>query len=269
MGIATAPRPTISVVTPSLNSVSQLPALIESLRRQTDSCFEWVVADGASSDGTVELVQSVADLDVVITAQADFGIYDALNRALRIASGEYYIVAGADDRFHSDAIANFRNAIERHDADIVVAEVTYGRYRFKVKNGPAWLVAEKSFIANHSVGTAFRRELHQRFGYYSRRFPIAADSLFVLQACKAGVSRFEAGFLAGEIGARGVSYADWVGSATELFRVQLMVGCHMLPQVLLLLLRFIKGSSTRVRALHNSIFRQRSVAADSSAADRP
>src|SRR6266702_4244755 len=113
--------PTISVVTATYNCASQLPALIESLRKQTDRNFQWAVADGASSDGTLELLRSVTDLDAVITSQPDFGIYDGLNRALRSAAGNYYIVAGADDYLAADAIANYREAIERSGADIVAA----------------------------------------------------------------------------------------------------------------------------------------------------
>jgi glycosyltransferase involved in cell wall biosynthesis len=245
----------ISIVTPTYNRANELPDLIASLCAQTDRDFEWVVADGGSSDNSIALLQSVKEFHVVISSQSDFGIYDALNRAIRLASGDYYIVAGADDHFHEDAIANFRKAIEQHGSDVVVASAMYGRHCFRIKRAPSWLVGEKSFIAHHSISTAFRRDLHERFGFYSRKFPIAADSLFVLQACKGGATRYETGFMAGRIGAHGVSYVDWVGSATELFRVQLLVGCAMFPQVLILLLRFIKGASSGARSLHDAVFR--------------
>lgn len=246
----------ISVVTAAYNCVGQLPDLLESLRKQTDKNFEWVVADGASTDGTLELLRSATDLDLVLSSQPDFGIYDALNRALKSASGEYYIVCGADDLFYPDAIANYRVAIEKGGADITTARGMHGPHCFKIKRGPSWLVGDKAFIAQHSLGTAFRRDLHGRFGFYSSKFPIAADSLFVLKACKGGATRYDAGFVAGVIGRHGVSEADWAGAATELFRVQLLVGCALLPQVLLLLLRILKGASSGVKSLHNAVFRR-------------
>jgi glycosyltransferase involved in cell wall biosynthesis len=251
-----APPPKISIVTASYNCAMLLPQLIGSLRKQTDKNFQWVVADGASSDGTLELLQSVTDIDIIVSSQPDFGIYDALNRALKIAAGSYYIVAGADDCFYADAIANYRSAIEESAADIVAARVMYGHHCFDIKSGPSWLFGDKSFIAQHSLGTAFRLDLHTKFGLYSRKFPVAADSLFILQACKGGATRCKAGFVAGSIGRNGVSYLDWAGSATELFRVQLIVGCALIPQVLLLLLRIIKGSSAGVKTLHNALFRE-------------
>jgi glycosyltransferase involved in cell wall biosynthesis len=247
---------TISIVTATYNCAAELPSLIDSLRSQSDRDFEWVVSDGASTDGTLELLRSITDFRVTISSQPDFGIYDALNRAVRMASGDYYLVAGADDRFAADAIANFRSAILRHRTDLVVANVVYGEHLFTVKKGPSWLVGEKAFIAQHSLATAFRADLHTKFGFYSRKFPIAADSLFVLQACRGGATRGESDFVAGRIGSHGVSYTDWAGSATELFRVQLMVGCALIPQLALLLLRILKGSSASVRFLHGAFLRK-------------
>ncbi len=246
---------TISVVTAGYNCVATLPGLIESLRRQTDPDFEWVVADGGSTDGTLELLRSVTDLRIRISSQRDFGIYDALNRGLSMAKGDYYLVAGADDAFSDDAIARFRSAIEGTPRDILAAPVSYDRYLFRIRRGPSWLVGEKAFIANHSIGTAFRRSLHDRFGLYSRKLPIAADSLFVLQACRGGATRSELDFVAGTIGMRGTSEADWAGSATELFRAQLMVGEPLLRQLPLLLLRLLKGASASAKAVHDKLFR--------------
>ena len=256
MGIDGLRSVTISIVTATYNCATELQNLSESLRSQSDRNFEWVVADGNSADGTLELLRSIDDIQVVITSQADFGIYDALNRAIRLASGTYYLVAGADDRFAKDAIANFRSAIERHRTDLVVANVEYGKHLFKIKRLPSWLVGEKAFIANHSLATAFRKDLHVRFGLYSKRFPIAADSFFVLQACKGGATRRESDFVAGSIGCAGVSYRDWAGASTELFRVQLLMGCALIPQVVLLLLRILKGASGSVRFLHSAILRK-------------
>lgn len=235
------PTTKISIVTATRNAAEHLPGLIASLRSQSDKDFEWVVADGASSDGTLELLQSIHDLRVEISSQPDFGIYDALNRGIKLASGEYYIVAGADDQFDRDAIANFRRAIERSGADIIAARAMHGSKCMKIKNGPAWLFSQFSFIAAHTLGTAFRRNLHQTYGYYSRQYPIAADQYFVMQACLGGASRHPGDFIAGEIGQGGVSSTDRIGNATEVFRVQLATGRSRFIQTLLLLLRLLRS----------------------------
>jgi glycosyltransferase involved in cell wall biosynthesis len=240
-------RPTISVITATYNAVSHLPKLIDSLRQQTDRDFEWVVADGASTDGTLELLKSVGDIDVVISSQEDFGIYDALNRAVKMAAGDYYIVSGADDCFYPDAIESFRLAIDQSGADMIVGGATYENAQMRVKRGPAWIYGHASYISAHVLATAFRKNLHDTFGFYSRKYPLAADQLFVMQACENGASRYRAEFLAGEIGSAGVSSMDRVGCATELFRVQLALGKAMFPQWVILLLRLARASLPSVR----------------------
>lgn len=239
--MSTKDKPRVSVITATYNVANDLPRLIESLHGQTDKDFEWVVADGASTDGSLRLLQSITGINIVISSQPDFGIYDALNRAIRISTGEYYIVAGADDFFAHDAIANFRREIERSGADIIAANVMYGSKCMRVKKGPAWLFGQFSFIAAHTLGTAFRKELHQTYGYYSRQYPIAADQYFVMKACLGGASHHAGEFVAGEIGRGGVSSVDRVGNATEVFRVQLANGRSAFVQTLLLLIRLLRA----------------------------
>lgn len=238
--VSTEERVTISVVTATFNAANYLPHLIESLRSQTDKDFEWVVADGASSDATLALLEAASDLNVVILSQPDFGVYDALNRAIKRSSGRYYIVAGADDIFYPDAIENYRNAIERAGADIISANVMYGSRCMKVKKGPSWIFGQFSHIAAHSLATAFNKDLHYKFGFYSRWYPIAADQLFVMSACNKGALVGNGGFVAGEIGQEGVSSIDRVGNATEVFRVQVALGNSKTMQVLLFILRLLR-----------------------------
>jgi len=230
----------ISVVTASFNAELDLPGLIDSLRAQTDRDFEWVVADGASTDATLGILQDIKDLNVVVSSQSDFGIYDAMNRGIRLSTGDFYIVAGADDRFEPDAIANFRAAMDAGDVDIVAARVNYMQRTMMVKAKPAWLLGHVAYIVAHSLGTAFRKDLHGQFGYYSRAFPIAADQLFVMRACEGGARRKVCDFVAGELGHGGVSSLDRTGNATEVFRVQLLLGRSRFIQTLLLLLRLLR-----------------------------
>jgi len=109
-----------------------------------------------------------------------------------------------------------------------------------VRKGPAWLFGHVALIASHTLATAFKKDLHQLYGFYSSKFPIAADQLFVMQACKGGASRHESDFVAGEIGCEGVSSTDQAGNATEVYRVQRMLGRSRVVQALLLALRLLK-----------------------------
>lgn len=230
----------LSVITATYNAVEHLPKLIESLHNQEDKDFEWVVADGASTDGTLELLQSITDLNIKISSQEDFGIYDALNRAIKISSGEFYLVVGADDLLYPNAICDYKQAIE-DGVDIITApiEFKYGISRSDGR-GSSWLYAQFAYISGHAVGSIYRKSLHQEFGLYSRKFPIAADQLFILKCINGGVRVKRIKNIVGYFNNVGVSSMDSLGTLTEWYRVQLMSGEKKFLQTILFLMRLIK-----------------------------
>jgi glycosyltransferase involved in cell wall biosynthesis len=170
----------LSVITATYNAEKYLPDLIKSLREQTCKDFEWVVADGASTDRTLELLSEIKDLNLVVSSQPDFGIYDALNRAIKLASGRYYVVIGADDQFYSKTIESILKDIDRHpQLDVLVGQVESNGKLIKIQYGKKYLYGARAFVASHSVGCVFRKSLHHQFGFYSNKYPIFADNYFI------------------------------------------------------------------------------------------
>lgn len=233
--------PRFSVITATCNAAAVLPGLVASLQAQTDGDFEWVVADGASTDGTLECLEvAAATLNLRLDSRPDFGIYDALNRAIRLARGDYYLVVGADDVLEPDAIARFRQACARTQADFVAAVARAGSDLIRVRSRPwEWLYAELAYVGNHSVSLAIRTRLHARYGYYSNRFPIAADSDFILKAVHGGAVVARADFIAGEFGQAGTSGRDALGVMSEKFRILIGLGHNRFVQLLLFAVRFV------------------------------
>lgn len=173
----------LSIITATYNAALHLPRLIESLIAQTDQEFEWVVADGASTDGTLELLESARRRlrKVVVDSRADFGIYDALNRAVKIANGDYYVAIGADDYFFPDAIANFKDECITTNADFVSAMVQINGKDIKYRKPRwMWLHGPSAIISGHAVGTAIKRSLHRKFGFYDLSYRVYADGAFML-----------------------------------------------------------------------------------------
>lgn len=233
----------ISIITATYNAAKHLPGLIGSLQNQTDQDFEWVVADGASTDGTLTLLKEAQTrFRVVVDSRPDFGIYDALNRAVKMASGDYYLVLGADDRLEPDAVKNYRAAAANAGADFVTAKIRVGA-RIMGPRRPRWewLYGPFAHVSGHAVGLLMRRALHERYGFYSPRFPIAADQLFILRAVHGGARVAEADFVAGEFNERsGASGSDVLATLTEGYRVQVMVSGRARLQTILLMLRLFK-----------------------------
>ena len=220
------PRPVISVITATRNVESTIAGLYESLVRQSYKEFEWVVMDGASIDSTPSLLRTMAEVSpwVKFQSKVDFGIYDALNRGIAIASGLYYVVAGADDEFGEDALSQFAMTAKETAADVVLAKVSRsGRIIGGFHPNRAWIGHSKAFLGSHSVGMLFKRELHDRFGRYSPRFPMLADGYFLKLLLRSGKVYFaDAGFVAGFFSNAGVSSVSKLQTLTETFQIQML-----------------------------------------------
>lgn len=89
--------PLITIITATFNAAEQLPHTLDSLREQTYRNFEWIVVDGGSTDGTLELLGENENLLAYWISEPDSGIYDAWNKACAHARGEWIIFLGAGD----------------------------------------------------------------------------------------------------------------------------------------------------------------------------
>src|SRR5579884_4134387 len=89
----------ISVVTVCRNSAGTIGRALDSFFTQTHGDKELVVVDGASTDGTLEIVRSFAAEGVTVISEPDRGLYDAMNKGLRLFTGEAVGFLNSDDRF--------------------------------------------------------------------------------------------------------------------------------------------------------------------------
>lgn len=229
----------ISVITAVYNAESCISNLIDSLRQQEDQDFEWVVVDGVSTDRTLEILNNVKDLNIQIISEPDFGVYDALNKGINICSGEYYLVAGADDFFFKNAIGDYKKEIE-DKYDIFTANVIMGNITIKPSNIPNWLATDKNYISNHALGALIKKDLHEVYGYYSNKFPIVADQYFIQLCALNGVRCKRIDKIVGEFSLQGLSGLDRIGVLTELFRIQLLIGKNKWIHFFIYIYRLIK-----------------------------
>lgn len=171
----------LTVVTATLNVEDTLPRLIGSLRNQSDKKFRWIIADGGSSDRTIEIVKNGRDVVSMILTGPDFGIYHGLNRAIVEVRTPYYLVVGADDLLEPNAISHIKKAIRIKPTDFVSGHVrTSSGEELRPARGSAFRYGHLAYVSQHSVGTAISTKLHDRVGKYSNQYPIAADRAFIL-----------------------------------------------------------------------------------------
>ncbi len=118
--------PLFSIITVTYNAEKTLPATLESLSRQTCRLYEHILVDGGSSDSTVELCRSAALPDARIISERDNGLYDAMNKGLGLAQGDYVMFLNAGDSLTSpDTLDLLARAIMDNDYPGIV----YGQTR--------------------------------------------------------------------------------------------------------------------------------------------
>jgi len=121
----TAPRKNlkVSIVTVNLNNLPGLISTVKSIRSQSAQCFEHIIIDGGSTDGAVDFLRSISDLDTRWASEPDTGVFDAMNKGAALARGEYIYFLNSGDRFvDSDVLASIENELQQ-DRRIVCGSV--------------------------------------------------------------------------------------------------------------------------------------------------
>lgn len=113
----------ISVITITYNASATLPLTMESVAEQTIKDFEHIIVDGASTDDTLSVARRMGSERLRILSESDDGLYDAMNKGLKMAHGRYLIFLNAGDRFHSaDTLKAYADAIEERAPDIIYGD---------------------------------------------------------------------------------------------------------------------------------------------------
>ncbi len=114
-------QPLISVITITFNAAGVVPPTLESLSAQNFRDFEHIVIDGDSFDNTLGIVRALSPTARILS-EPDRGIYDAMNKGLRMARGKYLLFLNAGDALHSpDTLSLYARAAES-DPDIIYAD---------------------------------------------------------------------------------------------------------------------------------------------------
>lgn len=115
-------HPLVSVITVTYNVVSQLEKTLSSIESQQYTPIETIVVDGKSTDGTVDIIRKHEEHIAKWVSEPDGGIYDAMNKGVRMANGEWVIFMNAGDTFASDDVLQ-KIFEKQQDADIIYGDV--------------------------------------------------------------------------------------------------------------------------------------------------
>lgn len=172
----------ISVVTAVRNGRDTLPAMLESLRAQSHDAVEHVVQDGCSTDETVEYLRAHGHADMSLVSELDEGIYDAINKGIRRATGDVIGLLHADDQLASDSVLA---AVAARMADPAIDGV-YGDLQYVSRTDDTRVIRHwragafnahklrQGWMPPHPT-LYLRRSVFARAGLYDTSYQIAGD----------------------------------------------------------------------------------------------
>ena len=172
----------ISTITSVYNNKETIAEALESVLSQTHENIEYIVVDGASTDGTIDVINKYADKITTFVSEPDKGIYDGLNKGVALATGDVIGFLHSDDLFEDEnVIAKIANEMSISGVDSIYGDLTYvskedtskivrywksGAYGLKkLKNG--WMPPHPTFYV--------KREVYEKYGAFDTSFKIAAD----------------------------------------------------------------------------------------------
>ncbi len=182
--------PTISIITVIYQNFALVRDAITSVLGQTYPNVQYIVIDGGSSDGSLEVIKSFGDKISIVVSEPDEGIYDAMNKGLALATGDVVGFLNADDFYANTHVLNqvsqvFKNTgcevlyadldyVSRSNKDQVVRKWrsgTFNKPNFKL----GWMPPHPTFFA--------KKEVYQRLGGYNKQLQTAADYELMLRFC--------------------------------------------------------------------------------------
>ena len=172
----------ISIITSVYNNKETIAKAIESVLSQTYENIEYIVVDGASTDGTAEIIEEYAEKITTFVSEQDKGIYDGLNKGVALATGDVVGFLHSDDLFEDEyVVEKIAQAFIKSGVESIYGDLTYvtkedtskvvrywksGTYSYtKLKRG--WMPPHPTFYV--------KRDVYEKYGAFDTSFKIAAD----------------------------------------------------------------------------------------------
>lgn len=166
----------VSIIIPICNAAFFVEGCLRSISNQTYDCFEIIFIDNLSTDGTVTLINAFAENDkrIRVITEKDNGIYDAMNKGIAVAKGEWVYFMGADDRLsNEDVLINVYPFLQTG-----VNEIVYGDCIWmpeKIKESGEWTL---DILLNANLNHQrifYKKDVITKFGSFNTKYKLAAD----------------------------------------------------------------------------------------------
>lgn len=172
-------NPTFSIIIPTFNSANTIHIALDSILRQTFDNWEVLIMDGVSSDNTLDVIRELNDNRIHIYSEPDSGIYDAMNKGIKQAKGEWVYFLGSDDSLYADDVLEKIAVIARKTK----YKVLYGNVLIKGEAG--WAKDGTIYAGEFTLNKLLDKNIcHQALFYkktcykdclYNLKYTVCAD----------------------------------------------------------------------------------------------
>lgn len=175
----------LSIITINLNNKDGLQKTIDSIVNQSFKDFEWIVIDGASTDGSRKLIEQYAEHIAYWVSESDKGVYNAMNKGIKVAKGEYVNFMNSGDCFASSTVLEDVFVANR-TADVLYGYMMRGSVDGKINN-LSMMKPDLSWIDFYNDGlphqsTFIKRRLFDELGFYDESLKAVSDWKFFVNA---------------------------------------------------------------------------------------
>ena len=163
----------ISIITVTKNSDKFLQETIDSLSKQTCQNFEHIIIDGASTDHTIDIIKKNAHRIKKWISEPDYGLYYAINKGIKLCSGDIIGILNSDDIYFPDALLTVNRYFLENQVDFLFGSV----FKHKLMHGfyPKKIKWTFGFYTTHSVGFFIKKTSQDKIGLYNTKYKWSAD----------------------------------------------------------------------------------------------
>ena len=187
----------LSLITVTYNCAGTLEDTIKSVKEQNCEDLEYIIIDGASTDGSVDIIKKHKDVVSFWSSTEDEGIYDAMNKGIKQATGDYIGFLHSDDMFYSDNTLNeISTALEVHSPDVLYGDLQYVNAIQTDKIIRLWKsqnyypgLLKKGWMPPHPT-LYIKKEVMKKTGFFNTSYKIAADYDYILRLFSKNVESF-------------------------------------------------------------------------------
>lgn len=181
----------LSIITVVKNDEKNIEKTIKSIVFQKKKDYEYIIIDGKSNDGTITKIKKYKKKIDKIISKKDKGIYDAMNKGLKLSKGEIIVFCNSGDFFYKNSLNKVIGLFDANNYDFVFGTVIRNYTKKKIiKHGFDFdrILYNFDFSTSHTTGFFLKKKIYNLIGNYNLKFKVSADYDLYFRLYKKGLN---------------------------------------------------------------------------------